>query len=213
MDQPIHASVSIGPGCTALNVMPRGPKSRAKPPCHALQGDLEGDSARIRLVHEARPDAWLMIDGNQGYTREGLKALAPELARSGVRLLEQPLPRGQDHDLKALHLEIPVAADESLQGPADLHGLVGRFQVANIKLDKCGGLTEALGMVANACRLGLGVMVGNMGGSSLAAAPAWLLAQVCDHVDLDGPKFLAEDLPGGVWYGGGEVAVPEGFWG
>lgn len=178
-----------------------------------LDGDLDADRERIRMIHAARPDAWLMVDGNEGYTRDGLLALAPDLSKGGVRLLEQPLPRGREHDLEGLDLPVPLAADESLQGPADLAGLVGRFQVANIKLDKCGGLTAALRMAAEARRLGLGVMVGNMGGSSLAAAPAWLLAQVCDHVDLDGPKFLAEDLAGGAHYARGKVEIPSGFWG
>jgi len=178
-----------------------------------LEGDLDADCERIRIIHAMRPDAWLMVDGNEGYTPDGLRALAPELSRGAVRLLEQPLPRGQDAALAGLDLPVPLAADESLQGPADLPGLVGRYQVANIKLDKCGGLTAGLKMAAEARRLGLGVMVGNMGGSSLAAAPAWLLAQICDHVDLDGPAFLAADLPGGVTYQAGSVLVPEGFWG
>ena len=178
-----------------------------------LEGDLDADSERIRIVHGTRPDAWVMVDGNEGYTRDGLRALAPELSKAGVKLLEQPLPRGRDPELEGLDLPVPVAADESLQGPADLPGLVGRFQVANIKLDKCGGLTAGLQMAADARRLGLGVMVGNMGGSSLAAAPAWLLAQVCDHVDLDGPKFLAEDLSGGARYAGGKMSIQPGFWG
>ena len=91
--------------------------------------------------------------------------------------------------------------------------LPGRFQVANIKLDKCGGLTEALAMVTEARRLGLGVMVGNTGGTSLAAASAFLLAQICDHVDLDGPKFLAEDLPNGACYENGAITFASDFWG
>lgn len=178
-----------------------------------LDGNLDADCERIRIVHAMRPDAWLMVDGNEGYTPDGLGALAPELLKGGVSLLEQPLPRGQDDALEAARMPLPVAADESLQGPADLPGLVGRFQVANIKLDKCGGLTAGLKMAAEARRLGLGVMVGNMGGSSLAAAPAWLLAQICDHVDLDGPTFLAEDLAGGARYARGKVAIQAGFWG
>lgn len=159
-----------------------------------LDGDFDADVARIRHVRAARPDVWLMV-ANQGYRTESLLDLAKVLVEAGVSLLEQPLPRGQEAALADLHLPVPVAADESLQGLADLRGLAGRFQVANIKLDKCGGLTEALKMVTEARHRGLGVMVGNMGGSSLAAAPAYLLAQRCDYVDLDGPKFLAEDLP------------------
>jgi L-alanine-DL-glutamate epimerase-like enolase superfamily enzyme len=178
-----------------------------------LDGDLAADTARIRQVRAARPDVWLMVDANQGYTLATLDGLSPVLVEADVRLLEQPLPRGQEVALEGLALPIRVAADESVQGLADLPGLIGRFQVANIKLDKCGGLTEALLMIAKARSLGLGVMVGNMGGSSLAAAPAYLLAQLCDHVDLDGPKFLAEDLPGGVSYVDGEVRLDRSFWG
>ncbi|MEH0196486.1 dipeptide epimerase [Caulobacter sp. CCNWLY153] len=178
-----------------------------------LDGDLPADIARIRQVRAARPDVWLMVDANQGYCRDTLMELSPVLVEADVRLLEQPFPIGREAVLDDLALPVPVAADESLQGLADLPGLVGRFQVANIKLDKCGGLTEALAMVGEARRLGLGVMVGNMGGSSLAAAPAYLLAQLCDHVDLDGPKFLAHDLPGGVTYAGGAVSLDREFWG
>jgi L-alanine-DL-glutamate epimerase-like enolase superfamily enzyme len=178
-----------------------------------LDGDLAADIARIRQVRAAKPDVWLMVDANQGYSRDTLVELSPVLVEADVRLLEQPLPIGLEAALGDLEMPVPVAADESLQGLADLPSLVGRFQVANIKLDKCGGLTEALAMVVAARRLGLGVMVGNMGGSSLAAAPAYLLAQLCDHVDLDGPKFLADDLPDGVSYGAGEVRLDPSFWG
>lgn len=178
-----------------------------------LDGDIEADIARIRRVHALRPDAWLMVDANQGYSLATLGQLAPVLVEARVRLVEQPLARGEDAALEGLDFPIPIAADESVQGLDELAGLSGRYQVANIKLDKCGGLTEALLMVAEARRLGLGVMVGNMGGSSLAAAPAYLLAQLCDRVDLDGPKFLAEDLMGGAVYSDGCIAVASKFWG
>lgn len=178
-----------------------------------LEGDLEADRERLAMIRKARPDAWLMADGNEGYRPDRLEALLEDLAHFGVSLLEQPLPRGQDKVLGEFDPPVPIAADESLQGFADLAVVAGLYQVANIKLDKCGGLTEALAMAAEARRLGLGLMVGNMGGSSLAAAPAWLLAQVCDHADLDGPSFLAEDLPGGVRYIEGRIDLPETFWG
>ncbi|ANF54050.1 dipeptide epimerase [Brevundimonas naejangsanensis] len=178
-----------------------------------LEGDLEADRERLALIRKAWPDAWLMADGNEGYRADQLEALFSTLVRFGVSLLEQPLPRGQDEVLAGCNPPLPVAADESLQGLADLEGLVGRYQVANIKLDKCGGLTEGLKMVAVARRLGLRLMIGNMGGSSLAAAPAWLLAQVCDYVDLDGPIFLAADVPGGARYENGLVDMPDDFWG
>jgi L-Ala-D/L-Glu epimerase len=178
-----------------------------------LDGDVEADAERLRLIRALRRDIWLMADANQGYTSSTLSALLPALVETKVALLEQPLKRGCEAELAGQKIPVPLAADESLQSPADLPMIVGRFQVANIKLDKCGGLTEALLLRAEALRLGLKVMVGNMGGSSLAAAPAFLLGQACDVVDLDGPLFLAEDLPGGARYEDGRVFIHERFWG
>ncbi len=178
-----------------------------------LDGDLDADIERLRLVHQERPDAWLMVDANQGYTPDRLDSLASVLVECRVRLIEQPVARGAESGLDGLKLPIPIAADESVLCLDDLPKLVGRFQTINIKLDKCGGLTEALLMVEAAHRLGLRVMVGNMGGTSLAAAPAFLLGQLCDVVDLDGPKLLAEDLPGGARYEDGMIDLDTRFWG
>jgi L-alanine-DL-glutamate epimerase-like enolase superfamily enzyme len=178
-----------------------------------LDGDLDADSERIRLVRRHRPDVWLMVDANQGYRVDSLDALLPVLVEAGVSLLEQPVPRGGEAGLEYIRSRIPIAADESLLGLEDIAGLVGRFQVVNIKLDKCGGLTEALEMEAFARKLGLGVMVGNMAGSSLAAAPAFLLGQLCDFVDLDGPAFIAADLPDPVSYRDGRIHCPPNLWG
>jgi L-alanine-DL-glutamate epimerase-like enolase superfamily enzyme len=135
------------------------------------------------------------------------------LVEQDVSLLEQPLPRGAEADLQGYTSRIPIAADESALSLADLPGLAGRFDVVNIKLDKCGGLTEGLAMAAEARRLGLGVMVGNMVGSSLAMAPAYLVGQLCDFVDLDGPTFLTEDRQPGVVYRDGHIDCGEGVWG
>ena len=178
-----------------------------------FDGDRDADLARLRIVHRTRPDAWLMVDANQGYTARDLPGLMPDLQECRVRWLEQPVARGEEVGLEGMKLAIPLVADESVLSSADLPGLVDRFQAVNIKLDKCGGLTEALKMVRAARRLGLKVMVGNMGGSSLAAAPAFVLGQLCDVVDLDGPKFLAQDLPGGVVYADGMVSLDDAFWG
>ena len=130
-----------------------------------------------------------------------------------VSLLEQPLPRGREADLDGFESSIPIAADESALSLADVAGLVGRFDVVNIKLDKCGGLTEALLIAEEARRLGLGVMVGNMVGTSLAMAPAFILGQLCDFVDLDGPTFLQEDRTPGVEYRDGKIWCPDEVWG
>jgi L-alanine-DL-glutamate epimerase-like enolase superfamily enzyme len=178
-----------------------------------LDGDLDADRERIRLVRQHRPEVWFMVDANQGYSVDTLDALLPALADARVALLEQPVPRGAEAGLEYVRTRIPIAADESLLTLEDVVRLVGRFQVANIKLDKCGGLTEALEMVAFARKVGLGVMVGNMAGSSLAAAPAFLLGQRCDFVDLDGPAFIARDLPQPVAYRDGYIHCPAGLWG
>lgn len=178
-----------------------------------LNGDLPADIERVRAVREARRDVWMGVDANQGYTIETLGALLPRLVDAGVKLLEQPLPRGSEAELDGFQSPIPIAADESVQGLADVAGLVGRFDVVNIKLDKCGGLTEALMIAKEARRLDLQVMVGNMVGTSLAMAPAFVVAQLCDYVDLDGPYFLEQDCRPSVRYDGGSIHCPDTVWG
>jgi len=178
-----------------------------------LTGDLALDVERVAAVRDARPDVWLGVDANQGFGIGQLDALAVAMAEQRVSLIEQPIARGREADLDGFESPIPIAADESVLGLADVPGLVGRFQVVNIKLDKCGGLTEALLMAEEARRLGLGVMVGNMVGTSLAMAPAFILGQLCDYVDLDGPTFLEEDRVPGVHYSGGQIWCPDEVWG
>jgi L-alanine-DL-glutamate epimerase-like enolase superfamily enzyme len=178
-----------------------------------LSGDLDTDAARLEAVRAARPDVWLGVDANEGYTAESLPCLIPRLQKACVQLLEQPLPRGSEAQLEGLACPMPLAADESVQGLSEVESLVGRFDVVNIKLDKCGGLTEALLMVAEARRLGLKVMVGNMVGTSIAMAPAFVVAQLCDYVDLDGPTFLAVDPPPTVCYDDGRIWCPDAVWG
>jgi L-alanine-DL-glutamate epimerase-like enolase superfamily enzyme len=155
-----------------------------------------------------------VIDANQAWTRGLLERLIPPLHAAGVELIEQPLPRGDDAQLDGLRSPIPLAADESCTDAASLPALVGRYQVVNIKLDKCGGLTEALAMAGRAQALGLDLMVGSMGGTSLAMAPAFLLAQRCRFVDLDSPLLLASDRPHAMVYDGAQVPLPPaGLWG
>jgi L-Ala-D/L-Glu epimerase len=178
-----------------------------------LTGSFELDVERVRAVREARPDVWLGVDANQGFDRSVFPALVQAMRAQNVSLIEQPLPRGSESDLEGFESPIPIAADESVLGLADVAGLVGRFDVVNIKLDKCGGLTEALLMAAEARRLGLGVMVGNMVGTSLAMAPAFILGQLCEFVDLDGPTFLKEDRVPGVDYRDGTIWCPDEVWG
>jgi len=177
-----------------------------------LTGEPE-DADRVRAVREARPDVWLGVDANQGFTRPFLETLMPVFVAANVALVEQPFPIGHESLLDGFTSPIPIAADESAQCFADLASLVGRFQTVNIKLDKCGGLTEGLAMAREARRLGLEVMVGNMVGTSLAMAPSFLVGQLCSVVDLDGPIFLAEDRNPAVRYRDGMIECPDALWG
>ena len=178
-----------------------------------LTGDLGLDLERVRAVRGARPEVWMSVDANQGYSIERLDALIQGLVAEHVSLLEQPLKRGQESDLDGVRSPIPIAADESALTLQDVAGLTGRFQVVTIKLDKCGGLTEGLAMAREARRLGLRVMVGNMMGSSLAMAPAFLVGQLCDVVDLDGPALITNDCEPAVTYRRGEIFCDDRVWG
>ena len=178
-----------------------------------LTGELDLDIERLRAIREARPDVWLGVDGNQGFTIDQLDRLIAALQETKVSLLEQPLARGREADLDGYASPVPIAGDESILSLADIAPSVGRFDVVNIKLDKCGGLTEGLLMAAEARRLGLGVMVGTMVGTSLATAPAFLLGQLCDLVDLDGPTFLAQDRQPSVQYEEGKLWAGPEVWG
>jgi len=178
-----------------------------------LTGEPELDAARVRAVRAVRPDVWLGVDANQAYGIAELPRLIAVLVEARVELLEQPLARGREADLEGCDSPIPIAADESALGLNDIAGLVGRFDTVNIKLDKCGGLTEGLAMAHEARRAGLDVMVGNMMGSSWAMAPAFVLGQLCDVVDLDGPTFLARDRTPAVRYAGGMIWCDETVWG
>ena len=178
-----------------------------------LTGDLEVDIARVQAVRAARPECWMGVDANQGFEIGDLDRLVAALVAADVKLLEQPLARGREADLTGYQCPIPIAADESVLTLADVDGLVGRFDVVNIKLDKCGGLTEGLAMARRARELGLGVMVGNMVSTSLAMAPAFILGQLCDIVDLDGPIFLAADREPSIEYTDGNAWCGEAIWG
>jgi L-alanine-DL-glutamate epimerase-like enolase superfamily enzyme len=177
-----------------------------------LLGD-GSDAQRVWAVRTVRPDVWLMIDANQAFTRDSLQALLPELVKARVALIEQPLPVGREADLKGLQCPIPIAADESVQELDDIAPVVGYFDVINIKLDKCGGLTSALAMVRECRKLGFRVMVGNTMGTSLSLAPAYLIGQLCDFADLDGGLFLALDRAPRAMYSAGTVTCPPDLWG
>lgn len=177
-----------------------------------LTGD--GDLERVRAVRNNAPASRLIVDANEGWTPQHFAELAPRLAEFGVELIEQPLPAGDDEALAELPHPIPVCADESCHVSADLDGLMGKYDAVNIKLDKTGGLTEALELAKAARERGFAIMVGCMIGTSLAMAPAMLLAQQASVVDLDGPLLLAADRNQGLRYEGSLVYPPEpALWG
>ena len=178
-----------------------------------LTGELPLDLDRIAAIRAERLDVWLGVDGNQGFVRADLNALVEGLLPHRVSLLEQPLARGREAELEDFRSAIPIAGDESLLTLADVAPAKGRFDVVNIKLDKCGGLTEGLLIAAEARRLGLGVMVGTMVATSLGTAPGFLLGQVADLVDLDGPVLLAQDRTPGVIYRDGTLYAGPEVWG
>jgi L-alanine-DL-glutamate epimerase-like enolase superfamily enzyme len=156
----------------------------------------------------------LVIDANQSWSRELIENLLPELLTLGIEFIEQPVRRGQDGALEGLRSPIPIVADESCTDRRSLPALVNHYQGVNIKLDKCGGLTEALALARDAQALGLHVMVGNMCGTSLGMAPAFLVAQSARWVDLDGPLLQREDRPDAMRYVNGTVEPPAAsLWG
>ena len=162
-------------------------------PLLKLKVDAERHLDVVRIVREEHPTAHLLIDANGAWSRELLERLIPPLAELGVQLIEQPLAQGDEAALDGLRTPIPLAADESCRDVASLPHLLRRYQFVNIKLDKCGGLTQGLVLAREAARMGFGLMVGNMCGTSLAMAPAFLIGQVCSYVDLDGPLLQLED--------------------
>lgn len=178
-----------------------------------LTGDAPLDVERIRAVRAARPDAWIGVDANQGYMAANLAPLVEVLLETGMELLEQPLARGAEADLDGADRPLPFAADESVCTLAEVERARDHFDVVNIKLDKCGGLTEALAIAQRCRELGLQVMVGNMMGSSLSMAPSMVVGQLCDIVDLDGPTFLAADRADGVKYSDGRIDAGCLAWG
>jgi L-alanine-DL-glutamate epimerase-like enolase superfamily enzyme len=178
-------------------------------------GGADGeDGRRIAAVRQAAPTAELIVDANEGWTERDLAQNLAACADCGVTLVEQPLPEARDEVLSRIRRPIPVCADESVHDRASLDRLAGRYDAVNIKLDKAGGLTEALALAAEAERRGYLVMVGCMVATSLAMAPAMLLAQRARFVDLDGPLLLASDRPEGLRYEGSLVFPPEpALWG
>ncbi|HSP49960.1 MAG TPA: N-acetyl-D-Glu racemase DgcA [Pseudolabrys sp.] len=173
-----------------------------------------GDAARIAAVRAAAPKTTLIVDANEGWDERNLGFNLAACAAAGVVMVEQPLPDGGDQALAGLKRPIPVCADESAHDCTSLPALAGKYDAVNIKLDKAGGLTEALAMAEQAERLGFAIMTGCMVATSLAMAPAMLLAQTAQYVDLDGPLLLARDRPDGLTYRDSLVFPPApALWG
>ncbi len=192
---------------TAFTISLSAPEDMAKAAERAASRALlkiklgaRGDPERIAAVRKAAPNATLIVDANEGWDEANLAANLAACAAAGVVLVEQPLPEGRDRALATIERPIPICADESVHGLASLAEVAGFYEAVNIKLDKAGGLTEALAMVAAAERMGLSVVAGCMVATSLAMAPAMLIAQAARFVDLDGPLLLAKDRDGGLRY-------------
>ncbi|MEM0990603.1 MAG: N-acetyl-D-Glu racemase DgcA [Pseudomonadota bacterium] len=167
-----------------------------------------GDIERLRAVRDGAPNAKIVVDANEGWTAETYAQIAPVVLELGVAMVEQPLPAGDDAALAGMDRPLPVCADEACHDRASLPEIAGKYDMINIKLDKTGGLTEALALKAEAQRLGLQIMVGCMIGSSLGMAPATLVAQGAAVVDLDGPLLLAKDRPNPLSYDAAGVHPP-----
>ena len=178
-----------------------------------LTGETELDIERVKAVRAARPDVWLSVDANQGFTPVTLDRLLPVLVDCRVMLLEQPFKRGREQDMRLVDFPLETAADESCLDLAELEQIAGLFDVVNIKLDKCGGLTEGLMIATRARELGMKVMVGCMPGTGLAMAPAFVLGQLCDVVDLDAPLAISNDCQPTVRYEQGRIFSPAEVWG
>ncbi len=194
--------------------MGRAAATQAARPLLKLKLAGPDDLARVEAVRANAPETRLIVDANEGWSLDDYLALAPKLARLGVVLIEQPLPAGQDAPLAGVPRPVPVCADESCHATESLAEIADRYDAVNIKLDKTGGLTEALELKRAALAQGYRIMVGCMLATSLAMAPAVLVAQGAAFVDLDGPLLLKRDRPEGLRYEGSTLHPPEpGLWG
>ncbi len=188
--------------------MAKAAGENAHRPLMKLKLTGEGDIARVTAVREAAPNVRLIVDANEGWSPEMVEPFSAELAPLGVELIEQPLPAAADAVLADCAHPVPICADESCHTRTDLDALAGRYDMINIKLDKTGGLTEALALRDAARARGMTIMVGCMIATSLAMAPAVLAAQGAEVVDLDGPLLLSEDQPNGLVYDGSTLSPP-----
>jgi L-alanine-DL-glutamate epimerase-like enolase superfamily enzyme len=194
--------------------MARQARADAGRPMLKLKIGGPDDLDRVKAVREAAPLTRLIVDANEALDMDSLRRLAPELKKLDVKLIEQPLRAGEDEALEGYDSPVPLCADESLHTRAELEACARRYRCVNVKLDKAGGLTEALALTRAARQMGLQVMVGCMVATSLAMAPALILAQGADFVDLDGPLLLSKDREPGLIYVGSMIEPPSpALWG
>lgn len=203
-------TISLGDAET----MAESAKQNAHRPLLKIKLGTDDDESRMRAVRDAAPNSRIIVDANEGWNNDNIERHLEIAASLNVSLIEQPLPAGKDEILSRINRVVPICADESVHSTADLEKLRDRYDAINIKLDKTGGLTEALLMKQEAMRLGYTIMVGCMVGTSLAMAPAVLLAQDTEYADLDGPLLLARDRTPALTYEGSLVNPPErSLWG
>ena len=212
---------TVQPLTTAYTLGLDGPEAMSRSAVAVPQYSLlklklggEGDVERVAAVRAARPDAGLIVDANQSWNEHQVRAFPSQLAKLKVSLIEQPLPSGQDAILSMFKSPVPFCADESCQTSESLPSLVGKYEFVNIKLDKTGGLTEALRLVMRAKGAGFRLMVGCTAGSSLSMAPAFIVGQHCEIVDLDCPLLLKSDMQNAIRYDGSRMSEPDArLWG
>jgi L-Ala-D/L-Glu epimerase len=212
--KPLESAITISLGDPAIMRAHAAKQAEAGHRLIKLKLAGDGDLDRVAAVRAGAPNARLVVDANEAWTGLNVAAMAAGLIPYGVELIEQPVKAGQDHLLDGMVSPIPLGADESCHDRADLARCLGRYQVINIKLDKAGGLTEALALAVQARAAGMKLMVGCMLSTSLGIAPAMLLGSQADWVDLDGALLLARDREGGCQFKAGMLIPPEpGFWG
>jgi L-alanine-DL-glutamate epimerase-like enolase superfamily enzyme len=209
LDTPMPLTTAYTISLDEPEAMGRSAQEQANRPLLKLKLTGADDLARVRAVRHAAPESRLIVDANEAWTPEVFAEMSPTLAALGVELIEQPLPSDRDEPLAELPHPVPIAADESCHTSADVPALAGRYDVVNIKLDKTGGLTEALRVVDVARDVGLAIMIGCMVGTSLGVAPATLLGPVARYVDLDAPLLLARDRTEGLRFEGSTLFPAE----
>jgi L-alanine-DL-glutamate epimerase-like enolase superfamily enzyme len=209
---PLTTSFTIG--MRSASELEATVKRHANYPLLKIKVDSNSPMKTLRMVRRAAPKSRVIIDPNQSWSMDLLREFAPECKSLGVELIEQPLPVDQDSDLASYTSPVPLCADELIHSCVDLEKAVGKYQVINIKLDKAGGLTEGLRLAEAAKERGFRLMVGCMCGSSLAMAPAMIVGQLCDYVDLDGPLLQSLDWENAIKYHSGRMDPPNAaLWG